>query len=317
MENTGNTSFVGFGDVLRYYRTKEKLSQEQLAEGVCTRVYVGQIEKNKQIPTLYMISAFSNKMGINLFDAYALIIEHNDFDTHKKIEKLNDAINSYDDQRLYELAKEYETLPGFSCGVPLQCIKHAFALYYSNVLEDYKKSVAYATEGLAISGHSEIDMSLTSTLSVIDLCLLLVKSVDLCRDSKKEEGRKHFEYLHECTRQRLVQNRYIANRNRRFDINLFAITAFNICEFFADDITNNLKILDETIDLLHDYKCSNMQAELQLYKARYLYDQGNMEQAHDFFHAGYYLLACQNSRAAADERALDILKERFEELKRM
>ena len=110
MENTGNTPFVDFGDVLRYYRTKAKLSQEQLAEGICTRVYVSEIEKNKQIPTLYMISAFSNKMGINLFDAYGLIIEHNDFDTHNKIELLNEAIHDCDDKRVYELAKEYAAL---------------------------------------------------------------------------------------------------------------------------------------------------------------------------------------------------------------
>ena len=315
MENPANTPFVDFGDVLRYYRTKEGLSQEQLAEGICTRVYVSQIEKNKQIPTLYMISAFSNKMGINLFDAYALIIEHNDFDTHKKIETLNEAINDYDDQRLFELAKEYESLPGFSSGVPLQCIKHAYALYYSNVKEDYEKSVAYATEGLAVSGHTDDDMTPTPMLSVVDLCLLLVKSVDLCRNRKMEEGRKYFEYLHECTRLRLIQNRYIANRNLRFDINLFALTAFNVCEFFPDDVENNLKILDETLDLLYDHRNSNMQGELQLYKARYLHDRGDAEGARECFLAGYYMLACQKNRAAADERARKILKERFEILK--
>ena len=315
MENPANKPFVDFGDVLRYYRTKEGLSQEQLAEGICTRVYISQIEKNKQIPTLYMISAFSNKMGVNLFDAYALIIEHNDFDTHGKIENLNEAINDYDDQRLFELAKEYESLPGFSSGVPLQCIKHAYALYYSNVEEDYEKSVAYATEGLAVSGHTDDDMTPTPMLSVVDLCLLLVKSVDLCRSRKMEEGRKYFEYLHECTRLRLIQNRYIANRNLRFDVNLFALTAFNVCEFFPDDIENNLKILDETLELLYDHRNSNMQGELQLYKSRYLHDRGDAEGARDCFHAGYYMLVCQKNRAAADERARDILKERFEILK--
>ena len=316
MEDTVYTPFVDFGDVLRYYRTRAGLSQEQLAEGICTRVYVSQIEKNKQIPTLYMVSAFSSRMGVNLFDAYALIIEHNDFDTHKKIEALNEAIGSYDDERLYELAREYESLPGFSSGVPLQCIKHAYALYYSNVQHDYEKSVAYATEGLAVSGHTDADMTPTPILSVTDLCLLLVKSVDLCRSRKMEEGRKYFEYLHECTRLRLTQNQYIANRNLRFDVNLFALTAFNICEFFPDDVENNLKLLDETLELLYDHRNSNMQGELQLYKARYLYDRGETEGAQDCFNAGYYLLACQKNRAAADERARDILRERFEILRK-
>ena len=315
MENTGNTPFVDFGDVLRYYRTKAKLSQEQLAEGICTRVYVSQIEKNKQIPTLYMISAFSNKMGINLFDAYGLIIEHNDFDTHNKIELLNEAIHDCDDKRVYELAKEYAALPGFSSGAPLQSIKYAFSLYYSNVLHDYEKSIAYATEGLAVSGIPDADMTPTPMLSVMDLCLLLGKSVDLCRNGQLEEGRKYMEYMHESVRLRLTQNRYIANRNLRFDTNIFALTTFNICEFFPDDIENNMKIIEKAIALLYDHRSSNMQGELQLYEARYLYEMGDLEGAHDCFNAGYYLLVRQKSRETAEKTAREILEERFESLR--
>ncbi len=312
MENPEYKPFVDFGDVLRYYRNKAGLSQEQLAEGICTRMYVSQIEKNKQIPTLYMVSAFSNKMGVNLFDAYALITEHNDFDTHRKIEQLHEAINAADDNRMYELAMEYASLPGFSSGAPLQCIKHAFALYFSNVCKDYEKSIAYATEGLAVSGVPDADMTPTPMLSVTDLCLLLAKSVDLCRSNRLEEGRKYLEYLHECARLRLIQNRYIANRNLRFDINLYSLTTFNICEFFPDDIENNMKILIETLDLLYDHKNSNMQGELQLYQARYLYETGDMEGARRCFNAGYYLLACRQSEEYAEEHGRDILEKRFD-----
>ena len=315
MENPVNPPFVGFGDVLRYYRNKGGLSQEQLAEGICTRVYISQIEKNKQIPTLYMISAFSNKMGVNLFDAYALIIEHNDFDTHSKIEALHEAIGAYDDERLFKMAKEYEHLPGFSSGVPLQCIKHAFSLYYANVLKDYDKAIKYASEGLAVSGIPDANMTPIPMLSITDLCLLLVKSVNLCRNGQMEEGRKYLEYMHECVRLRLTQNLYIANRNLRVDINLFSVTTFNICEFFPDDIENNMRILENTINLLYDHRNSNMQGELQLYEARYLYETGDMEAAHDCFCAGYYLLVRQKSRADAEAQAREILGERFDKLK--
>ena len=318
MDNPGNTPYVNFGDVLRYYRNKEALSQEQLAEGICTREYIGLIEKNKRIPTLYMISAFSNKMGVNLFDAYALIIQHNDFDTHKKIEDLDAAIKAHDDDKLYELAQEYASLPGFSSGVPLQCIKHALSLYYANVLQDYEKSVAYATEGLAVSGQPDADMTPTPMLSVTDLCLLLVKSVNLCRIQKFDEGRKYLEYLRDCARLRFTQNRYIANRNRRFDINLFALTTFNICEFFPDDTENNLEMLEETIARLHEYECSSMQSELYLYRARYLYDRGDRTGAQNSFGAGYYLMASQDGQEAADSKAREILGgERFEALRQL
>lgn len=315
MEITGSAPFVNFGEVLRYYRNKEGLSQEQLAEGICAREYVGLLEKNKKIPTIYMISAFSNKMGINLFDAYALIIAHNDFETHKKIEALDEAINTHDLDRVYKLAVEYASLPGFSNGVPLQCVRHALALYYSNVLHDYGKAVRYAEEGLAVAGLTGADMAPTPMLSVIDLCLLLVKSVNLCRDKRFDEGRKSLVFLHECARLRFTQNRYIANRNRRFDINMYAMTTFNICEFFPDDIGNNLKILEESIALLNEYECSNKQPELLLYKARFLYETGDTEGARDCFNAGYYLLASQGPREKAEETAREILEGRLEKLR--
>ncbi len=315
MENPVLTPFADFGDVLRYYRNKEGLSQAQLAEGICTRMYISQIEQNKQIPTLYMVSAFSNRMGVNLFDAYALVTEHNDFDTHRKIETLHEAINAEDGNRIYELAEEYSSMPGFSGGVPLQCIKHAFALYYSNVLHDYEKSIAYATEGLEVSGVPDADMTPTPMLSVVDLCLLLAKSVDLCRHELLDEGRKYLEYLHECARLRLTQSRYIANRNRRFDINLFALTTYNICVFFPDETEKNLKLLEKTIGLLYDHRCSDLQGELQLYQARYLYDTGEMRRARNCFYAGYYLLACQRTEEEAEEDARDILEERLDKLR--
>lgn len=315
MENPVNIPFVGFGDVLRYYRNKAGFSQEQLSDGICTRMYISQIEQNKQIPTLYMVSAFSNKMGVNLFDAYALVIEHNDFDTHSKIELLHEAISTGNNNRVFELAKEYASLPGFSSGVPLQCIKYGLALYYSNVMEDYEKSIACATEGLAVSGVPDEKMTPTEMLSVTDLCLLLVKAVDLCRSEKMKEGREYLEYLHECARLRLTQSRYIANRNRRFDINLFALTTFNICEFFPDETENNLKILEKTIGLLYDHHSSDMQGELQLYQARYLYDTGEMERACNCFNAGYYLIACQRSTEDAEEWGQDILQERMDKLR--
>lgn len=312
---TSNDEFQSFGETLLYYRKKEGLSQEQLAEGICSREYIGQIEKGKKTPTLHMILAFSQKMNINLFDAYALIVEHNDFDTHLKYEKMYEAINVRDDTLLYNLAVEYSDLPGFSHGVPYQYIMQAYCMYYSNVVKDYNKAIYYATKGLDISGLNDPDRKASTSLTNQDMCLLTTKAVALCRNGNYPEGRKDLEFLLECTRLRLEESRYIANRNRRFDINMFALTTYNICEFFQDDIESNLKLLDVSITLLNKYECSSKQPELLLYKARYLYDQNKQAKAQNYFNAGYYLLVCRRSQPEAEECARDILKERFDSLK--
>ena len=312
---TGNNDFQSFGEALLYYRKKEGLSQEQLSEGICSREYIGQIEKGKKIPTLHMIHAFSRKMDVNLFDVYALIADHKDFDTHLKIEHLDEIIASRDDVHLYQTACQYADLPGFSYGVPYQHIMQAYAIYYSNIFNDYEKAIFYASEGLKVSGLNNIEREPFSTLTNEDLCLLTAKAVALCRSGQFSEGRKHLEFLHECTKLRFIENRYIANRNRRFDINLFALTTYNICEFFKDDVESNLRLLDDSISLLDQYECSCFQSQLLFYKARYLYDQGKTSNARDCFNAGYYLLICRKSQPEADECARDILNERYDVLK--
>ncbi len=306
---------VNFGEVLRYYRKRENISQEYLADGICSREYIVQIEKGGNIPTLYMIYAFSKRMGINLFDAYAMIVEHNDLDTHSKIEKLNEVIALRDDAQTYRLAVQYSELPGFTHGVPLQCIRHAFSLYYSNVLHDYDRSIAYATEGLTVSGINRPEDIRPSALTNTDMCLLLVKSVDLCRAGRMEEGRQYLEALYDSTKNRIQESRYIANRNRRFDISMLATAAYNLCEFFPDDADRNIHYLEETIQLLRKFRCDNMWELLILYKARYLFDRGKPEEARRFFIAGYYSMLTYSSQESVERCANKILQERLEILR--
>ncbi len=307
---------VNFGEVLRYYRKQEKFSQEQLAEGICTREYIVQIEKGSSIPTLYMIHAFSRKMGINLFDAYAVIVEHNDLDTHRKIEKLNEAISLRDDARIYKLAMEYSDLPGFSYGVPRQCIMHAFSLYYSNTLHDYERSVRYASEGLAISGIDNLDHTNPATITKLDMCLLLVKAVDLCRLGRKKAGRRHLEYLYDNVKCRILESRYIANRNRRFDINMFAVTVYNLCEFFSDEADENMDCLEEAIQILRKYNCDTMREELMLYLAKYLDDKGKTGEARILYRSAYNSLLYFTTQEETDQRASEILGDRLESFSR-
>ena len=314
MDALGNSIYNDFGYVIRYYRKKAGLSQEQLADGICSRKYISKIEKEECIPTLYMVYSFSRKMGINLFDAYALIIEHHDFETHLKYEKLYDAINTRDDELLYKLAKEYSTLPGFAGGVPYQFIMQAYCIYYSNVIKDYDQAVQYAVQGLDVSGLNDPDRKASASLTNQDMCLLTTKAVALCRGGHFAEGRKDLEFLHECTRLRFEESRYIVNRNRRFDINMFALTTYNICEFFPNDAEHNLSLLDVSLQTLNKYECSSKLPELFLYKARYLYDLKDINTAGCCFNAGYYLMVCQQSQEKADQCARDILKERFDSL---
>ena len=315
MDQKNANDIPNFGEAIKYYRVLAKMTQEQLADNICAREYIGKVEKGKQVPTLFIVNAMSEKLGINLFDAFALMMEHNDFDTHQKIEALNDAIASRDAKKAYELASTYASLPGFGCGAPLQYLKYVFSLYYSNELHDFEKSIQYAKEGLTVSDHVDPNEPPTSHLSVSDMVLLLTLSVSLCRCKRLDEGKKYFKYLHDCTALRCRENRYIANRNRRFDINMYALTTFNLCEFFPDDVEENLALLNDSIGLLEEFKSTEKQSELLIYKSKYLYASGRTQDAKIAFNAGYYTYILRHSEEEAIKFSKRILEERFDILK--
>ena len=80
---------ITIGEIIKHYRLQKHLSQEKLAQGICDRKYISHIELGKQIPTLDIVNQLSERLGINLYETYALMLRHHDIETHQKIEQLN------------------------------------------------------------------------------------------------------------------------------------------------------------------------------------------------------------------------------------
>ncbi len=59
-----NTTY--FGNVLKELRTKKKMSQEKLADGICTKRQLIRIEQNENLPTGFLLSELSKKLNENL-----------------------------------------------------------------------------------------------------------------------------------------------------------------------------------------------------------------------------------------------------------
>jgi len=66
-------NLLGIGEIITYCRKIKNLSQSALADGICTKEYIYKLEKGKCSPTLYLLDQISNRLGINLYDQYAII----------------------------------------------------------------------------------------------------------------------------------------------------------------------------------------------------------------------------------------------------
>lgn len=183
-------SYINIGEIIRHYRKERGLSQQELAEGICDRKYLSHIENNKNIPTLDIINQLSNRLGINLYDSYALMLRNHDIDTYKKIEQLQPYLSGQTPEELIHLVNEYKDLPGFQSGEPLQCIKYATSLYYANCLEKTEDAISLALEALSVNEPFCIDcVKPNRSFTNIEMSLLNTIAVDYCRLKQMDEAK--------------------------------------------------------------------------------------------------------------------------------
>lgn len=257
--------YTNIGEIIKYYREKKHLSQEALAEGICAREYIGKIERNMSSPSIDMINQLSNKLEINLYDSYAMIIEHKNLETHFKITQLNEAIGQRNFEELWTLTQHFSEIDDFKDGIPFQFLKYSQALYYSMYLNNYPKSLECALEGLKQHFPSILSLNPTQcTLTNADLVLMQTIAVNLCRIDCLDQGLLYFNFLSHYLEHILSMNIYLVNRNKHFELNFLAHIAYNRFIFLADYNPSEIHFVDMALEILKKYYYSHMLPELLL-----------------------------------------------------
>lgn len=277
-------NYITIGEIIKHYRKEKGLSQAALADGICERKYISNIENNKNIPTLDIINQLSNRLHINLYETYALMLRHHDIDTHQKIEYLSQHFTFEKAKYLLSLIEEYEKLPGFQYGEPLQTIKYAKALYLSNAKRNFSEAIIVALEGLSI--HKDFNIatpSMSLSLSNVELCLLNSIGVDYCRNNQHQEGKKYFQYLLEYVYLLYSTNHYASNRNNQFEIKILSNVVYNCFVFYRDDPEFDSEHIEKTLDILKTLHCHHKLPELLLCKAYLKYKEKQLEEAKQLY----------------------------------
>ena len=223
-----NAEDVSFGKILKYYRTKLSLTQDELAEGICSRKYISRLEKDLQIPTLDIVNKLSNKLEINIYDTYALILRHHNIETHIMIEKLNDNFSTSCIKNLKPLIDECFQLETFKTGEPFQILAYAQCLYYGEYKNNSEKAINIATSTLIqFFPNFMIESFDPLTLSNCELTLLLSLAVNYCRTGKFESATIIYNLMVKYLHKVLHQSHYVINKNHHFEMNLYGLVVYN------------------------------------------------------------------------------------------
>ncbi len=282
--------YITIGEIIRYYRKDIGLSQEELAKGICDRKYLSHIENNKNIPTLDIINQLSNRLGVNLYDSYAYMLRHNDIDTHKKIEHLQKYLCGETTEELLYLINEYNELPGFQTGEPLQHLKYAMALYYSNCLQQSDEAISTAIDALSTAQPFFIDNEHDDRhFSNVELSLLNLIAVEYCRIEQKEEAKKYFKLIQNYLVKSFNRSLYATNRNNQFEVKFLANHICNYFLFFRNEKDFPVEIIDKALTILKTLHSHHMLPELLLCKTYLLIQKKKAEEARELYELAHSL----------------------------
>lgn len=266
-------NLLGIGEIITYCRKTKNLSQSALADGICTKEYIYKLEKGKCSPTLYLLDQISNRLGINLYDQYAIIYRQGGLENHKLISQLNECFVREKLEQLPLIFDKCEHLRNKMEGELFQVYLYGKALYSSYILNEIDQAIEYEVEGINIictNYNSSLDLTHLK-LTNISLALIQTLAVDLASVSRKKEGFSYLIQLHQYLNVLLETNDYVINRNHNFETKLYCSVIHNLIVYNTNYYTYQEldQLCRKGLDTLKRYNLSFVFPEL-------LFDQCNI-----------------------------------------
>ena len=270
------------GELIKYYRTSSKLSQADLALGICSREYIGKIERGEHEPSLEIISAFSERLNVNLYHAYSTAYKYNSIDVYKIYNSLNVAFASENTAEIRRLVSIAEKTSGFRNGEPYRILCYAKSLLLFSE-KKWETAIEMLENGLEFLYDQEHCYHADSLLENIDFALSLSLGVNLCNTSRRDKGihilreikNRAFYLLNHCT--------FDIDIKRAFWINIICSSQINLYAFSPSIPIEMLDEIDEIITYQAQNKRSHMIADLLYCKAAILMNHNRIEEAKSIF----------------------------------
>jgi len=125
-ELTEQFYYRDIGQVLKRIRTKQKMTQESVAYGICSHTYISKLENNQIVGKRESISLIMERMNIAMEDIYF---------PEEMLSSLNDAIRLFFYRDIEGYKKIYDKLSKYHFSTLLQVIKLGYHIITNNYQE--------------------------------------------------------------------------------------------------------------------------------------------------------------------------------------
>lgn len=276
------------GEVISHLRKKHNLTQQQLADKICSREYLCKLEKGAFFPTIYTLDLLSKRLNENIYEFYQEIERHNDLETHLKIQQINEFIaqGSDKDLELRRLIAEYENLPTFKSGESLQFIYYSKAICSYYLDKDYNEAIDFSFKGLCVYKKDFKLKNWTDYIYTnVELTLINLMASSYCRSADSDTGLSIYYDMLKYLEKYLSRSLYDIHSTGHFYINLYTNVAYNTSNNLIahNKYTDALKIVDNAINISIRTKYMNVYPSLLKNKFMILYMLEDYENAKKYY----------------------------------
>lgn len=280
------------GQIIRYYRKKAGMSQAELAENLCSREYLGLVERDSHSPSVEMVKLLSERLNVNLLAAYDKIKNFESVEMYSEMSELSKEIERRNVSRINEIIAEKSELPQWQMGEPYQKMCYARAFVADTPLE----KIEWAEKGIRVSlGSISKVQSFPNYLSKAEFALLLSYATGLNRSGNHSEA---FSVLNEISRRArfLIDNESNSPLSDAFFwTKMLNVCAYNYYVFSKTVDEKTLNRIDEALTYMKVTRCDYLLPELLLCKAAISMNNARKDEAIDYYNKAKLLWGIFNS----------------------
>lgn len=292
-------NYKNFGELLEQLRISNKMTQQQVADGICTIRQYSRLEKGESNPRIDVLYGLSNKFHTNLYEFYNIHFCHESFEAYQCISDFNEIIRKNDFKSLTKIIKQMRSLQEFQTGENFQTLCYAESLQLFYIEKSYINAINQCYRGLGIASYQELLKAnkKPKVYSNIELCLLNSIGCNYGALSEFDKANTIFLILIESIDYQIDFLPFAGKYNMKFNQVIYENTIYNLStSYLRDNELENAKFYIEK-GISYCIKENNMCFLSELYelKSFLLIDLGDKAEAKECMENALTLYKISNS----------------------
>ncbi len=276
------------GEIIRYLRKEQKMTQEELAEGICSNVTISRIESGTQMPSDRIINQLLARLGSDLYQTANTTREKRDQKTERYLSQIAEEVNKgHFEKAATRLSQvECEDITGVRNRQLYILLKASIELRTepqrtAEIIEEIKHGLSLTKKDISLSQFSNVP------LTTIEANLLNALCAAYFQNGENEQSMTLAKKLSE----HLMQHKASFQNDPELLLNAL-INLSQLLEKEAD-YDSALQICEQAIVISKESYHQILFAELQYFKAKLLFRLGQTEECKNLLSVIYPFMQLQ------------------------